>query len=986
MDQKKQQVAVVMPVYQGTLSRTDKVALAQLQKVLGAYPKIFLAPESLTFDYGELGKGFSVERFPDEFFKSATTYSVLLLQQDFYRRFLDYDSILIYQTDAFVFSDRLREFCAMGYDFIGAPVGRYVPLWNLLGARIGNGGLSLRRPAACLRMLEEHGDWLKEGAVLQDAFLACEDAFFAACGVRDETFRVPDVRTALSFAVQDDLQHAFRRMEEGWRPFGCHSWTLSVEHGFWRKIIEAEGYDLSDVNFPDMEPYWKYYLKLRWQTHQTLPIHRIYAALRRGAGGEALALLGRALAAHHEKAPVWRLQVEDFAYLWRMSELDLADDALRNLVQRAIEEAMCRSFLSGDFHPNHVGLAETLFTFFHLSRQEHSRLHEILTAAHLQLDESTAPPPAPRVRRSKSCKIVAISMVKNEMDVIESFVRHTLGFADLLIVADHKSTDQTRGILEKLCDEGLPLFVEDVRTATYEQADVMTHLLWEAADAYEADLVVPLDADEFLVPTGGASCRAVLEQLPTDDVRSVHWHLYASSWQDGAPADLFRLAQPLYRNAEPIEGQKVIVGGALVRRDHVRLSQGNHQIGRRTETEESWTHGPFLDAIEIAHFFWRSPEQIQSKYAVAWPNIVAKYTLHTAFGGGYRKWFDLIRRGGVPGRDEEHPNWQKCDLRGRVPLPKLRYSKSLVPNVLANVMAASEALAEELAETRAFADAPLVTTIVPYLGEDAAFCTSFASACAEDYPWRELVVPVLAGDLSTELTGEVTGQHARILDEASSLPSSVHGKYVEWLLPGETVRSEKLRRMTACMERHGLPFPLLLSDGGGTYPDISPFIDFDVPEGVNFQMPSASGVWKRLLAAGKYPSRGLAGVLMRRDVFETASRVPGLFDGGRPHLLAFWRALLFASSEQPCKYFGVLRDNYAGAAPACSLEALAAHQMDWHALCEKDGKALLSAEERQEALDRQRKHGIYLLEQALSKGCDMTSGIWPAYQEMLVHL
>lgn len=64
-------------------------------------------------------------------------------------------------------------------------------------------------------------------------------------------------------------------------------------------------------------------------------------------------------------------------------------------------------------------------------------------------------------------KIVAISMVKNEMDIIESFVRHTLGFADLLIVADHKSTDRTREILESLQAEGLPLIIEDVAQARH---------------------------------------------------------------------------------------------------------------------------------------------------------------------------------------------------------------------------------------------------------------------------------------------------------------------------------------------------------------------------------------------------------------------------------------------------------------------------------------------------------------------------------------
>ena len=41
-------------------------------------------------------------------------------------------------------------------------------------------------------------------------------------------------------------------------------------------------------------------------------------------------------------------------------------------------------------------------------------------------------------------KIIAITMVKNEMDVIESFVRHTLTFADELIVCEHRSSDATR--------------------------------------------------------------------------------------------------------------------------------------------------------------------------------------------------------------------------------------------------------------------------------------------------------------------------------------------------------------------------------------------------------------------------------------------------------------------------------------------------------------------------------------------------------------
>ena len=73
-------------------------------------------------------------------------------------------------------------------------------------------------------------------------------------------------------------------------------------------------------------------------------------------------------------------------------------------------------------------------------------------------------------------KIIAITMVKNEMDVIESFVRHTLTFADELIVCEHRSSDATREILESLRAEGLPMEIETEYRAAHVQEDVMSRL------------------------------------------------------------------------------------------------------------------------------------------------------------------------------------------------------------------------------------------------------------------------------------------------------------------------------------------------------------------------------------------------------------------------------------------------------------------------------------------------------------------------------
>ena len=84
-----------------------------------------------------------------------------MLNPNFYQRFRRFEYILIYQLDAFVFSDRLEEFCRLGYDYIGAP-------WPLGDGNkhneelvvegnhfltVGNGGFSLRRVQACIDAL-----------------------------------------------------------------------------------------------------------------------------------------------------------------------------------------------------------------------------------------------------------------------------------------------------------------------------------------------------------------------------------------------------------------------------------------------------------------------------------------------------------------------------------------------------------------------------------------------------------------------------------------------------------------------------------------------------------------------------------------------------------------------------------------------------------------------------------------------------------------
>ena len=50
-------------------------------------------------------------------------------------------------------------------------------------------------------------------------------------------------------------------------------------------------------------------------------------------------------------------------------------------------------------------------------------------------------------------KLVGLSMVRNESDVIETFIRHNLTLLDELHIDDHKSSDNTREILTHLKQE-----------------------------------------------------------------------------------------------------------------------------------------------------------------------------------------------------------------------------------------------------------------------------------------------------------------------------------------------------------------------------------------------------------------------------------------------------------------------------------------------------------------------------------------------------
>ena len=238
-------VAVVIPVYREKLTDLEKISLDRCRKVLRRYPLIFVAPEGKNFSY--FAAGDAVAKFPAQYFQNTQTYSQLMMSLQFYEAFSDFDYILIYQLDAFVFYDALEEFCSLGYDYIGAPWPRHAWLGTRLSKtpQVGNGGFCLRKVSACHKLLK-NASAMPNWTTLREKYL--EDAFFATCGVADGIdFNVAPVPVAELFSMERYPDRHVKKIDG--LPFGCHNWQ-KFGADFYTELFQQFGYDLRPFRAP----------------------------------------------------------------------------------------------------------------------------------------------------------------------------------------------------------------------------------------------------------------------------------------------------------------------------------------------------------------------------------------------------------------------------------------------------------------------------------------------------------------------------------------------------------------------------------------------------------------------------------------------------------------------------------------------------------------------------------------------------------------
>ena len=171
-------------------------------------------------------------------------------------------------------------------------------------------------------------------------------------------------------------------------------------------------------------------------------------------------------------------------------------------------------------------------------------------------------------------KLVGLSMVRNESDVIETFVRHNLTLLDELHIIDHNSSDNTREILTLLKEEGLPLHIYHYNELEYAQERILNNIMRHIINNDNSiDYIFPLDADEFIYCHSRETLDIFLKLIPQDRVGMYTWRGYLPNTTEHDPDFLYHFTD---QRKEEILTPKVIIPRAIA--ETCTLTIGNHYV------------------------------------------------------------------------------------------------------------------------------------------------------------------------------------------------------------------------------------------------------------------------------------------------------------------------------------------------------------------------------------------------------------------------
>jgi len=233
-------------------------------------------------------------------------------------------------------------------------------------------------------------------------------------------------------------------------------------------------------------------------------------------------------------------------------------------------------------------------------------------------------------------KLAVATLIRNEIDIVGSFLQHLDALFDYALLMDHGSIDGTDRVIQEACARRPGWTKWQLEPVGYHQIAFTRFAAQHLIQHTDADFLVFLDADEFIDVPDRSSLEVALARL-TDADRVGYLH-----WRNAVPQRTDTRAispdEAIWRAPSTAHLGKVVISRPFLLRHggEAKLAIGNHGLYYNSDNIV-----PIDPVGEILHLPIRSHTQLRN-------NVLSGVFANMAQGGRDATqcwhWFDMLWR------------------------------------------------------------------------------------------------------------------------------------------------------------------------------------------------------------------------------------------------------------------------------------------------------------------------------------------------------